>query len=79
MGSTPNGRIRIFFLRGLRHWMKKRKKLSSSTHLRVCDNRLSNSWVQVVFLPHHGEEKECVTLETIRGLVPKCLPQMFLG
>ena len=26
MGSTPNGRIRIFFLRGLRHWMDKRKK-----------------------------------------------------
>ena len=26
MGSTPNGRIRIFFLRGLRHWMKKEKK-----------------------------------------------------
>ena len=26
MGSTPNERIRIFFLRGLRHWMEKRKK-----------------------------------------------------
>ena len=26
MGSTPNGRIRIFFLRGLRHWMEKIKK-----------------------------------------------------
>ena len=26
MGSTPNGRIRIFFLRRLRQWMEKRKK-----------------------------------------------------
>ena len=25
MGSTPNGRIRIFFLRRLRHWIEKRK------------------------------------------------------
>ena len=58
---------------------KKKKKLSSSTYLRVCDNRLSNNWVQVVFLPNRGEEKERITLETIRGLEPKCLPQMFPG
>ena len=78
MGSTPNGRIRIFFLCGLRHWMKKEKKiiiLNLSEGLR----QPPFSWVQVVFFPHRGEEKECVTLETIRGLVPKCLPQMFLG
>ena len=81
MGSTPNGRIRIFFLRGLRHWMEKRKKNyhPQLKYLRVCDNRLSNSWVQVVFLPHRGEEKKMCHFRNDKGTGAEMSPANVSG